>query len=427
MKRGILACLCIFAVMFLSGCGESAPLVILVDIQTEMGVSERDVLVVTNEIEQKLKACGGPEDIEFITLPSGGSEREIEVERLRTEIMSGQGPDIFIVNLNKTGEELFPIAEKGMEQGMFLDLDPYLQNARFMDWDALTPVVMEAGKNAQGQQLLPMTYTFPVTYYDDAAVTDTPSATLTWTDMLEDNTGILRNAASPVYSAEGVSISSPFGGFLGSFGELADYANATLLFTEEMMWQRLEETAALYQQTNAGEFADLPLHHKGSISVGYDDLWGKLITGSLPEASEVEIVPQYNNVGGVTAVVTSFIGINRNTERPEDAFFIADYLMSSSAQQELKLYERLFLNASVPTHEALMQQTYPIGGWSMSENNYSEFSAARDVVTQARFCGELDRTLGKLFYEWYAAESTGEDTESLVAEAYETMQLRLQE
>lgn len=427
MKKGIALCVFVFMTLLLTGCGGSKTLTILVDIQTEMGISERDVLVATNEIEQALKNRGGPENVEFTTLPPGGEEREIVVEELRTEIMAGGGPDVFIVNLNQAGEKLFPIVEKSMEQDLFLTLDPYMEDARFMNPEALTAVVMEAGRNAQGQQLLPMTYTFPVTYYDDAAVTDTPSAALTWEDMLDDETGILRNAAASIYAADDLFVSSPFGGLLGAFGTLADYENGTLHFTEEVLRQHLAEADALYQQVNAGEFAELPLHHKGSMSVAYDGSWGKLITGSLPQAAEVEMVPQYNDAGGVTAIVMSFIGINRNTERPKDAFFVADYLMSGDAQQNLKLYEKLFLNASVPTQKDLMQAAYPVDGWFMSENNYAEFCAARDVITQVRFFSEFDRSLGKLFFEWHAANIEGQDVDALIAEAYGTMQLQLQE
>lgn len=426
MKKGITLGLLFFTALLLTGCKDAGPLTVLVDIQTEMGVSERNVLAATNEIQQALAERGGPEDVEFISLPPSGSERAIELERLRTEIMSGEGPDVFVVNLNRLGEKLFPIAEREMEQGLFLTLDPYMADAQYMDWDALTPVVMQAGRTAEGQQLLPMTYTFPVTYYDDAAVHDTPSAALTWSAMLDED-GVLRNAASPIYLADGFSISSPFGGILGAFGKLADYADGTLCFTEETLQQRLEEAVALQQQTQTGAFADLPLHHKGSMSVGYDDLWGKMITGSLSQASEVEMVPQYNDAGGVTAVVTSFVGINRNTDRPEDAFFLADYLMSSEAQQNLKLYEALFLSASVPTHEALLQQAYPVDGWSMSKNNYAEFCAARDVITQARIYSELDGNLQKLFYAWYTAEVEGQDGADLVAQTYRSMTLQLQE
>lgn len=432
MKKGIALCLLVFAALLLTGCSGSKTLTILVDLQDEMkSISEQNVLAATNALAREIEKHGGPTDLEFISLPAKGSEREIMIERLRTEIMSGEGPDVMLINSRLYSEALFPIIEKEMEQKLFLPLDPYIERAQFMEWDKLTPVVMEAGRTGEGQQLLPMAYTFPVTYYDDTAVEDTPSAARTWADMLADDTDILRNAGASIYSLDGVLWGSPFGGFLGAFGEFADYENETLLFTEEALQQRLEEAGALHQQAEAGEFSDLPMHHKGSMSVEYNGLWGSIVTGSLLQSAEVEFVPQYSADGGVTAVVTSFLGINRNTERPEDAFFVADYLMSCEAQQNLRLYEMLLtLSSAVPMHEDLMQSSYPVCGWSMSENNYAEFCAARDAITQARFAGGLEQNLRELFSLWSEAEAEGkssEDIKRLVEEAYGTMELRLKE
>ena len=78
---------------------------------------------------------------------------------------------------------------------MFLTLDEYIQNAELADWDSLTQPVLEAGRTDEGQQLVPMLYTLPVTIYSKESVPEMPPIGTTWQDMLADESGILRRAA----------------------------------------------------------------------------------------------------------------------------------------------------------------------------------------------------------------------------------------
>ena len=47
-----------------------------------------------------VKSLGGPENVSFEYLPREGTERETALDRVRTEIMSGGGPDMFIIACN---------------------------------------------------------------------------------------------------------------------------------------------------------------------------------------------------------------------------------------------------------------------------------------------------------------------------------------
>ena len=67
---------------------------------------------------------------------------------------------------------------------MFLPLDSYIEKAQFMEWDKLTPVVMDAGRTEKGQFLLPMTYTVPAVAFRRSDVEHTPSKDMKWEDML---------------------------------------------------------------------------------------------------------------------------------------------------------------------------------------------------------------------------------------------------
>ena len=89
-----------------------------------------------HDFTSKFKYFTGIEDVQLIYLPRQGVERETKLQRLRTEVMSGAGPDIFIVNCGSADYALFPYPEKMMNSGFFLLLDDYIENhAQFTDWD----------------------------------------------------------------------------------------------------------------------------------------------------------------------------------------------------------------------------------------------------------------------------------------------------
>lgn len=71
-----------------------------------------------------VKSLGGPENVSFEYLPREGTERETALDRVRTEIMSGGGPDMFIIACNggidymaADVEALFRVPEKRWKPG----------------------------------------------------------------------------------------------------------------------------------------------------------------------------------------------------------------------------------------------------------------------------------------------------------------------
>ena len=64
--------------------------------------------------------------IELEILPKDGEEREVRLDSLRTEIMSGNGPDLFLLPSpgfeNRTTGVVFPDVTQSMYNGMFADI-----------------------------------------------------------------------------------------------------------------------------------------------------------------------------------------------------------------------------------------------------------------------------------------------------------------
>lgn len=63
-------------------------------------------------------------------IPRENPERGNYLTRLRTEILAGAGPDIFICNCPSSGvEALFPFPKQIANNHLFLQLDDYISNA----------------------------------------------------------------------------------------------------------------------------------------------------------------------------------------------------------------------------------------------------------------------------------------------------------
>ena len=137
---GIMALMVILFV----GCGkeEEEKLKICVNAAGQAGI---DCLVSTwQEME-------GGSEVEFIIIPTDKNEAEMKISELRTELMAGEGPDIFLLECEQPAQEevrdgLFVDLEKTMETGLFLPLDEYIENAKHMDTSGWNQTVLDAGK-----------------------------------------------------------------------------------------------------------------------------------------------------------------------------------------------------------------------------------------------------------------------------------------
>ena len=142
------------------------PLVICMDLEYAGRNRYTDASVIVNDFLMTLEQTGGLADVKVEYLPASGAERESMLSRLRVELMAGKGPDVFIVNGRgalgsgaQESEALFTMPQKHMETGLFLPLDDYMENhTEYAEWDKFPEGVMAAGRNAEGQQIIPMSY-----------------------------------------------------------------------------------------------------------------------------------------------------------------------------------------------------------------------------------------------------------------------------
>lgn len=364
---------------------------------------------------------GGPENVTVEVIPDEGAERESALTRIRTEIMSGGGPDVFICNCPAPEQDeepaLFPFPEKAMSGGTFLPLDDLIEKAQFTEWEKLTPAVMDAGKNESGQVLLPLVYSLPMTFFRSSDVKPYPADTA-WAQVAAGDDPVLAASMDPLLSS---LLFYSFGGesyFSYTWKDIADYSDEKLLVSEEQVLQRAKEAISLLH----GEH-DTPLPHFRGVmdrrmfdpDVTLDPQTKELRQGIYP-SDPVTMVPLYCDQGGAVAAIRAFAGINANTERPEDAFFILDVLLSRETQEHSELYTDIWGTGAWPVYEGI--------DFNLREETLAAFQETRSQISGARFHTSLDTKLGSILSQYELPDAA---LSEIVADTYREMQTLLAE
>lgn len=413
---------------------EPGPLKILIDMGTVTDRKKIDNF--TEDLIDYSQAYGGSKEIEVEVLSSIGATRETAIERIHTEIMAGEGPDVFLIananNVNAGDNGVFPIPEKAMEDGIFLPLDDYMENnSQFTDWDNQIELILAAGRTAAGQVILPISFHFPVTCFRQEEVPNNLTKETTWADMFANESGAFRVSGTWYHSNAWYFDRWQGDNLNVVLGKLADFEEETLAFTPEELLQRANEILDLQKRYDEGEFRDVPDHYQLYLNTGYDRYMNFYRYSVIGNHENLTMVPVYSDDGGTTAVIVSYVAINANTLQPDNAFLIADLLLSTAMQRSSATLGLAISDVGMPVQADLGSQRLRktgLQGWEgFSEANFEEYCRVREQITNVQFQSLLTQELDNFYGKLQMAETNGQDPAQLAAEAYAAMERALKE
>ena len=146
--------------------------------------------------------------VELEILPTDPQEREARLTQLRTKIMSGAGPDVYLLPTGGTlttdyvneyhhrvtqttqVEPLFLDVVQAMRSGQFLDISAYYEKDDALEISALKREVMDAGVVNSRRYVLPLRFNIPVMFTDKDLWER--SFGVRWTDPFSDTDGKCR-------------------------------------------------------------------------------------------------------------------------------------------------------------------------------------------------------------------------------------------
>ena len=359
--------------------------------------------------------------VQLEVLPNSPEDYKAQLTQYRTQIMSGKGPDIFILSCEDNWfptqrDHLFPNPEHAMYSGFFLNLDEYLESAQYIEWDDFTAPVMEAGKTAEGQMLLPMFYSLQMAKVYEIE----PVLPQSWDEMI----GLEESAVQNGYSQALYNFS--FRNIV--FGEIADNQKEEMLITEEELAGRIREGCELVKEIDMDKpVVYLPLPERSE-----SDQWAS-------SDMTATYVPFYNTDGGITARINTYCAISSKTEHPDAAFALIDMLMSKeflclelfweesgeNRRVDMPLFGKAYgLNGQpvyqdLGTNEKSFAYLDPYG-----EEEFQAVSEFREKITYAYLPSNVDQEVEDLFKNCLDDE---DNIDSLVKKAYSTMKMMLAE
>ena len=134
------------------------------DIQTELTVCAEESF--RNSLKPVFDAFTGKYKIKISVewVPALGSfstdksdERTSYLQRLKTQILAGDGPDVFIVSTSGTDFDILPNMERLMHNGVFQELDKILIENTF-EFEDVNSILLEAGQANGTQYVLPLCF-----------------------------------------------------------------------------------------------------------------------------------------------------------------------------------------------------------------------------------------------------------------------------
>lgn len=340
IRNRIFRCLLAAALLLGLACGCS--------VQTAEEEPQQDVMVICAELRDYRNVMKGVNyysvryypnaQFEMLWLPDPQVDlegREQLIRQLRTQIMAGKGPDVFLLRgtdslLNPTdsSEYLFEDLHKAQTAGLFCDLTTLLSD---QDFAGLIPALAEYKTNGEPLYLLPLGY-LPLTVSYPSGTPDAFAQAAQSTAPLLDYLPSLLSQAGDDHSGDlsGLARALPLAGGTGDLSETIDREDFPALLR---LQKQLMQTDTFGQPTisslkegfTGGEFlcwTGFPL---------YDPF---LEQASLLAAqnSEPYFAAVPNLEGGVTAMATSYVGVRANSTHLDQARELIQLLLSEHIQ-----------------------------------------------------------------------------------------------
>ncbi len=283
-------------------------------------------------------------NIEIQSLPEPGEERDIVLEKLRVEIMSGKGPDIFLLPVEHqldpetvpgAAEPLFQDVGHALRDLLFADLSPYYDADKELRKEELCAAVMDAGVVEGGRYLLPLSYTLPVLVAEEKTLEQygLDGSALATVDALYD-AALQRN--DPALAAGVLSPLNEEWLYFSAFPKLYDYEKGQVLLEKEDLKGFLRKSQKL--KALAGQA--VAIDDRMVLSDEY--LWSTeswfnektpLYCSNLGEAAarilavskaegkrELTVIPLRASDGKLTANITFFGAVGAGCPHPKEAY-----------------------------------------------------------------------------------------------------------
>ena len=277
-------------------------------------------------------------ELELVTL--GMTEPLSSVQKVKTEMMAGEGPDLLLFSSLGIDD-----VNKYMAAGAYAPLDEYMAADKEGDSDAYVSKVMEGGQFNGKQYVMPLNYSVQVILSSQEALEEAGFDIAACTDMLS-----IMQQISALYETDYkyqiLADCSMFIFFPQQLkGEFMDYA------TGKIGTDRKELRAAcdayqniFYEDSHADSLMDQGYYSHGTSILdrkAYIAAMSGGLTVSLQQVAAISaketpvLIPITKGDGKPIAQIREYAGIRANSENKENAWNMLRILMSENMQTQM--------------------------------------------------------------------------------------------
>ena len=361
------------------GDGQTTPqddTVVTAELDTKQETEARDTLWIVMEeheamellvdtIIDKFERIHSDVEIELEVLPNGnkrGNEykaaRDAVLQRIRSAIMSGKGPDVFLLpSTTTTYEMLFEDVNLAMRNYLFADISEYYDGDMELGKEELLSGVMDAGVVDGARYILPLRYDMPVAYVDVAQF-EAHGGSLDMFDggIMELYKNLLATGNSELIAGAFVSSHAMEQLAMNFCGEVINYDECEVQLTTEELAEFMstvqtvrdheyvapenwmQRAAVNSPPTLVGLFGTME-HWTDSTSMYIGRMQDLMDNAAYAKTQDVEIamIPLPSANGKLTADVTYFGAVGGNCKVPAVAYeFLRLFLTEESQWSENK-------------------------------------------------------------------------------------------
>lgn len=320
--------------------------------------------------------------LEFIS-PKGVNymeEREAMISQLNAEILSGGGPDLFIMEGYRTTEiNLFPDIEKAMVNGTFLDLTEAMEKQGLSREEDFYVAVLDAGQWEGKQYILPLGFSVPlmVSAADvlNASSFNLQRASRSFDGMLSE---LLR-----IHQEQPILVNTAFRMTDILAQPIVDYQEHTVNIGSDAYRRALELDKIFRTGSISWEAQGVPFDNRQDqvlqqfeagtpFAVLYEtDISMNLLRRCEALGIEITVLPVPNEEGTVTAYIGSYAMGNRNTQHPDEVEDLLLYLVSEECQSAAAYAD----HDQIPVRRGCLQACLE------AQYQFSVYDASREKLT----------------------------------------------
>ncbi len=274
-------------------------------------------------------------EVELIIESYSINEMMSSQHKVKTELMAGKGPDLLLLDAYGTDD-----VYKLLKAGVFAPLDEFMTDEAGWDGGQYVMPVIDGGKFAGVQYVMPLTYRVPLVLSSQEALDEIGFNM----DACQD-TGSLLKEVSALYEKDHQNrILLGMAGFMAFpqllEGDFLDYESESIDIDPQVLQEACESYKNLYEEDRTDSLSELAyygygvdiLDREGFIAV-ITDIDIMLMPVTAIAAKETPVILPAGFAGeGAVAQVASYTGIRANSENKENAWNMLKILMGEEMQ-----------------------------------------------------------------------------------------------